>query len=262
MARKRSVRWHRPPSFVPSIAAVPLWGAARRERTQLLTEEERARLSVIASIVRFARGMQIYRAGDRADAVFNIVDGVVKTYHSSPDGAEHITAFLFAEDLLGLAERGHFVNSARAVTPVTAYRLPAAVLEGWLRRDAALDFHIICKLCHDLREAQRHAVIAGYRSALAKLAMFLQALESRQARAGEEPGALDLPMSRSDIAAYVGLSLEAVSRAFRTLAARGAISIGDKRHIRILDRAQLAAIAAVDGAPPRGRRRSLGRTAP
>jgi hypothetical protein len=88
----------------PSIAAVALWGASGGRRAQLLTDEERAQLSVIASLARFKKGAQIYREGERADAVFNVVSGVVKSYKVLPDKTERIAAFLFADDLFGLAE--------------------------------------------------------------------------------------------------------------------------------------------------------------
>jgi CRP-like cAMP-binding protein len=227
----------------PSIAAVALWGASGGRRAQLLTDEERAQLSVIASIARFKKGAQIYREGERADAVFNIVSGVVKSYKVLPDRTERIAAFLFADDLFGLAEEGHYTNATKAVTAVTAYRIPVPALESRLRKDAALEFHVICKLCHELREAQRHALLLGRRNALARVAMFFQLLENYQSVRGESAEELYLPMNRSDIADYLGMSLEAISRSFRTLTSRGFLSFGNKRHVRVLNRGQLEAIA-------------------
>lgn len=236
-----------PPSIRgPSIAGVALWGSSKGERKQLLTDKERARLSVIASIVHFKKGTQIYREGDNADAVFNIIGGVVKAYTTLPDETECISAFLFVDDLFGLAQDGKYTNSAKAVTAVTAYRLPVSALESRLRTDADLEFHVICKLCYDLREAQRHAVLLGRRNALAKVAMFFQLLEHHQAATDKPSSELCLPMSRSDVADFVGMSLEAVSRSFRTLASRGVISFRDKRNLKILDRAQLELAAQPD----------------
>jgi CRP-like cAMP-binding protein len=103
----------------PSIAAVALWGSSKGKRAQLFTDEERAQLSVIASVVRFKKGAQIYREGEPAGAAFNIIGGVVKAYRTLPDKTERISAFLFADDLFGLAQEGQYVNSAEAVTAVT-----------------------------------------------------------------------------------------------------------------------------------------------
>jgi CRP/FNR family transcriptional regulator len=233
-----------PPGGGPSIAAVALWGSSDGSRVHLFTAEERARLAAISSVVRFKKGGSIYREGDRADAVFIIVGGVVKSYKTSPDGAQHILAFLFSEDLLGLAEEGRYVNSAEAVTAVTGYRIPVIAIERRLRRDPDLEFHVLCKLCHELREAQRHAVLLSKRHALAKVATFLQILENLQTARGESADDVYLPMSRSDFGHYVGMTLEAVSRSFRTLANRGVITVRDRRHVKIVDRDQLENIAS------------------
>jgi CRP-like cAMP-binding protein len=184
-----------------------------------------------------------YREAQNADAVFNVISGVVKAYRTLPDGTEHITAFLFADDLVGLPEEGRYVNSAKAVTDVTAYRGPVTALESRLRADAALDFHVIAKLCHELREAQRHAILLGRRNAIGRVATFLQLLEHHQEARGEGTHELYLPMSRSDVANYVGMSLEAVSWSLRTLASRGVICFKSGRYLKVVDRAQFEALA-------------------
>jgi CRP-like cAMP-binding protein len=126
---------------------------------QLLSNEERARLAVIASIVRFEKGAEIHREGEPARAVFNIINGVVKAYTHGPGRNELIGSFLFHEDLFGLAQEGSHVSSVRAVTPVTAYRIPVASLRKQFSTDAALEFHVIAELRHELRQVQRHAFV-------------------------------------------------------------------------------------------------------
>jgi CRP-like cAMP-binding protein len=213
---------------------------------QLLSDDERVRLSLVASIVRFDKGNQIYHEADYAAAVFDIISGVVKTYRTTPDKAEHIGAFLFADDLFGLTEERRYVNSAKAVTAVTAYRIPIAALEARLPKDAALEFHVICKLCHELRETQRHALLLGRRNALVRMAMFIQMLEEFQSAKSDRTRELNLPMSRSDIADYVGMSPETVSRSFRALESRRILEFSGRRRLRIVDRHQLEALAAHD----------------
>lgn len=203
---------------------------------QLLSEEERARLAVIASVVRFRKGAGIYDEGDRADAVFNIISGVAKACQRDASSAEHIAAFLFPDDLFGLAQEGRYVNSIKALTPITAYRIPVAALRRHLTGDPVLEFHIIAKLCHELRQAQRHAFLLASKRTLSKLGLFLQMLEQLQAARGEAASEIYLPMDRTDIAEYVGVSLEAVSRAFRTLTTRGILRCRDRRHVKIADR--------------------------
>jgi CRP/FNR family transcriptional regulator len=228
----------------PSIKATPLWGSAKKQLAQLLTDEERAQLSVIASIARIKKGALIYPEGGDAVAVFNIISGVVKTFNVLPDRSEHINTFLFPDDLFGLVEAGQYVNSARAVTNVTAYRMPTPALESRLRRNATLEFHVICKLCHELREAQRHAILLDHHNALARIALFLQLLEQHQIAREQATATIEIPMSRSDIAEYVGMTPESVSRTFRTLAKRGIVGFVNHRTIKILDRDRLEALAS------------------
>jgi CRP-like cAMP-binding protein len=232
------------PGQGPSVTARALWESSAGKRTQLLSDAERARLAVIASVVRFKAGTKIFGAGERADAVYNIISGTVKTYRTLPDGAERIAAFLFADDLLGLVEEGKYMNSARAVNSVTAYRIPVPALEARLKNDPSLEFHVICKLCHELREAQRHAFLLGRRGALGRITMFLQMLEQYQSARGDSVAELYMPMNRSDIGAYVGISPEAVSRSFRILADRGLVAFRDRRHVKIVDHAGFDKLAS------------------
>jgi CRP-like cAMP-binding protein len=212
--------------------------------SQILTDEERARLALIASVVRFKKGAVIYREGDPADSVFNIISGVIKAYRSARDGREHITGFLFPEDMFGLSEEGTYTNSIKAVTSVTAYRLPVSLLRPRLSQDADLEYHVICKLCQELRQAQHHGFLLARRQARSKLAMFLQFMEQLQAARSEPTSEIYLPMDRSDISEYVGMSLPAVSRAFLSLATSGIIRVRNRRHVKIVDRQAFERLAA------------------
>ena len=227
----------------PAIRGVDPWAPSAGKMRQLLSEEERARLAVLASIVRLNKDEEIYREGQHADAVFNIITGVVKAYKTASDGSEHVTAFLFSDDMFGLSEEGKYTNSAKALTPLALYRFPVPALRRRLAKDADLEFHVICKLIHELRETQRHAFILTQRRAISKVAMFLQLLENLQAARGERSAEIYLPMKRSDIAEYLGMSLEAVSRAFRGLTTRGIIKSRDRQHLKIMDRSTFDKIA-------------------
>jgi CRP/FNR family transcriptional regulator, anaerobic regulatory protein len=227
----------------PSLSAIPFHQASDGKITRLLSDRERDLLARIALTVRFGRGETIFRAAEPAAFVYNIASGIARTYRTLPDGSRSVVAFLFPDDLIGLAEEGAYVNSAEAVTPITAYRLPVPALENLLSRDATLEWHVLVKLCHELREVQHHAIILGQRGALPRLALFLQMLDrAREARDGHDE--IDLPMNRSDIADYIGLSLAALSRAFRALADRRLIAFRDRRHLTILAPSRLAALVA------------------
>src|SRR5579875_1770143 len=143
----------------PAISAVPFHETADGRAVALLNERERGLLARIAMRVHFRRGATIYREGDPADFVYNIAAGVVKAFRTLTDGRQRIVAFLFAEDLIGLAEEGVYVNQAEAVTAVTAYRIPLRALDNLARTDPTLDYSLLLKLTHELRAAQCHALI-------------------------------------------------------------------------------------------------------
>ena len=224
----------------PSFTAPGLWVPVENPGL-LLTAEERASLAAIATIVHYKKREEIYAEGADAHAAYNIVSGVVKSYRTLPNRKQYIVGFLFLGDLFGLVENGKYVNSAAAVTPVTLHRMPTVAVDSRLRGNPTLDFQVIAKLCQELRAAQRRAFILSRQRASTKLALFLETLETQQA--GPDGASMEevyLPMSRIDIGAYLGISPEAVSRALRELASLGAITLRDRRHIKITNRTQLA----------------------
>lgn len=232
----------------PAIRAVDPWlpgNPSAGKLHQLLDDAERAQLAAIASIVRFKKGGKIYSEGEPADVIFNIVSGVVKSF--TPHDGGHIGAFLYPQDLFGLSEEGRYSNSAEAVTPVIAYALPVTALRRELSKSTELEFHVIAKLCHELRQAQRHALLLAQKHALAKLTMFLQLQEHLQTNGKQQVTEIYLPMDRKDIAEYVGMSLAAVSRGFHDLTSQQVISIRDRRHVKIMDRKALEKLASEPG---------------
>ena len=229
----------------PAIQAVHPWvpgSPKRRARHQLLSDVERAQLAKIATIVRFKKGEQIYGEGDKADAVFNIASGVVTAYRTLKQG-KHVASFLHPGDLFGLSEEGHYSSTTKAATSVVAHKIPLTAFRRILDTNAELDVDVIVKLCEDLREAQRHALVLAQRRATTRLAMFLELQEHLQSASGKAVSEIDLPMDRSSIAAYLGLTLAALGRAFRTLILKQIISCRDRHHVRIVDRGALNRLA-------------------
>ena len=233
----------------PAISALYPWASSAGRMHQLLTDEQRAQLAVISSIVRFKKREIIYREGDPAESVFAISAGVVAAYKKAPDGREHIAAFLFADDLFGLSAEGKYTNSTKAITDVIAYRLPVTTLRSRFSKDAELEFHVVCKLCQELRQAQHHAFLLSEKKAATKLAMFFQLMEALQMAKGQQTAEIYLPMDHSDIGSYVGMTLPAVSRAFKALTTRGVIKVRDRGHVRIVDRGAFDKIAGDPPAP-------------
>ena len=100
------------------------------DASHLSTSRDRAELALPSSFVRFRKGEPLYRTGEGAEALFSIVSGVVKSYTMLPDGAQHIIVFSFADDLVGSVQNGTHLNSAEALTAVTAYRMPMVAINA------------------------------------------------------------------------------------------------------------------------------------
>jgi CRP/FNR family transcriptional regulator len=226
----------------PTLRAVPFVETPAPNDTIVLTSRQRQQLVQIGVLLRLPARKIIYREGAAADSVFAVMNGAVKSYSELRSGKRALCAFLFERDLFGLAERGRYVNSAQAVTPVEVYRLSMTQLTVLLKQDAELQFHFLAKVTHELRESHRRAVLIGRRDAAGRLAMFIQLMAAR--RAGPASREVPLPMSRTDMADYLGLSLESVSRAATELRRRGIVKFETPHLVRIVDAAAFAALAA------------------
>jgi CRP-like cAMP-binding protein len=230
----------------PLLRGVSLRGGASGGNIALLNAAQRQELADIATLARFPRGALLQQEGEAISAIFNVVEGVVKTYRLTEDGKRHILAFMFRGDLVGLYENGRYLNSAEAVNEVTAYRLPVAALEKLWERDPALNMAFLSKACHDLRATQRHEIMLSRRDARQRLWMFIDMLlpQAEESNGGGENPRLTLPMRRVEIADYLGLSAEAVSRGLHALVREGKLRLHGLHQLEVLDRGELAAAAA------------------
>jgi CRP/FNR family transcriptional regulator len=179
------------------------------------------------------------------NALYMVRAGSVKSYIDSEDGCEQVAAFHFPGDILGfdaLAERRH-MSSAMALETVAFCTVPydrvldlAASVPGlWsaLMRGAAN--HIV--------GAEQHTMLLGQRTAPARLAAFLLSLSHRFAARGCSPVEFNLPMSRQDIANYLAVAVETISRLFTDLQRRGALQV-DRRFVKIRQIKVLEALAS------------------
>ena len=207
---------------------------------QTLTQKQQTALAGIATEVHFKRGVRVYDAGGRAHSVFIVKEGMLKAFQDLADGKQRVHAFLFAGDVFGLAENGHYVNSVQAVMPTACFEIPIDALTDMFLRDSELELQFLVKMTHELREAQRHQIILTHPKAHARVAMFLRMLQRRDA---ENSSRIELPMSRLDIARYLGLSPEAVSRATARLSREGIVAFPSHHVAEIINRSQFEQLA-------------------
>ena len=208
-----------------------------------LTAAQRRQLMALATRVRLAPRTIIYREGDPLSDVFIVGEGLVKSFRDLASGRRRIVTFLFPRDMFGLAETGRYVNTTKTITRSLIYRIPSETLTAALRRDAELQFRFLCKVTEKLRDAQRQAIVLGRRDAIGRLAMFFKMLEPDATRRHHD-GLIPVPMPQTDIAEYLGLSAQAVSRASRALAVRKIVAFEGDHSVRVKDRAGFESLVA------------------
>ena len=231
------------PTQLPSLRMIPFLKAGPDTQV-VLTDDQRESLVQIGIRVRLPPRMIVYEEDSPAHWVFAITEGVVKSYRDLPSGKRNVAGFLFARDLFGLAANGRYVNTTQSVTRVTLYRLPVDRLAMLLKHDGELQFKFLAKVTHELRESQRRAILLNRRDAAGRFAMFVSLMAERLDCLSTGGRVVPLPMTRSDIAGFLGLSLETISRAAAVLERRGLLRFEGQHHARILDPARLAKLAA------------------
>ena len=132
------------PLPLPMLSTLGINGFAQPR--PLLTDRQRQRLASIATRLQLPAKAIIYRDGDAAESIFINGGGVVISFKEMPSGKRRVAGFRFHGDLFGLAEHGRYVNTTRAVTPVTIYQISVETLTAFLRQDAELEFQFLCKI--------------------------------------------------------------------------------------------------------------------
>jgi CRP-like cAMP-binding protein len=231
-------------SVAPSLNSIPFLAAGVDSRDLVLTDRQREALARIGTRQRLSSRVRIYREGSPSDSIYAVVDGAVKTFRELPSGKRTVNAFLFSKDLFGLAEHGRYLNTAESITHVTLYRFPLEDLVPLIKRDADLQFQFLIKVTHELRESQRRAVLIGRRDAVGRLAMFLVLMRDHARRELRNDGEISLPMARSDIGDFLGLSRETMSRAAKQLERSGIVNFKDRHTARVLDAGRLTKLAS------------------
>ena len=236
MAREANARPFRDGS-APFLRASQFEKRAQGSPIALLSESQQRQIASLATQMSLPARTIVYREDTDLEWIFLSSTGVLKAFRELPSGKRRIAAFLFPGDIFGLAEDGHYVNTVQTITPATLYRIPNAALSEMLRRDPDLQFQFLCKVTHELRQGQRHSIVLARKDAAGRLAMFLHMLEKDGLDAAQT-GWIPLPMSRTDVAEYLGLSLESVSRATSALERRGIVTFQGGHAAKVIDRAR------------------------
>jgi len=181
----------------------------------------------------------IFLEGDPATHLYEVTRGVAKIYKMMPDGRTLITGFAYRRSLLGLARAGLYYYNVDAITDVSLIVHTRSEVEARLKDDPNYLQHLLDETNDELAQAQERILVLGRRTPLEKVASFL--LRIRQWH--DEDRQLHLPMTRHDIADYLGLTTETVSRTFTQLRGKDVIRSTNQHDIEIADLAALVALA-------------------
>jgi CRP/FNR family transcriptional regulator len=215
-----------------------------------LSEAELVRLCSIISSSKIEVGATVIAEGDPATDLFNVVRGTVKLCKLLPDGRRQVTGFLFPGDFLGIALNDTYAYSAEAIEPLQLCRFPRKKLEALLVELPRLERRLLGETAHELAAAQDQMLLLGRKTAKERVASFLVSLSERAVKRRRPSSPLQIPMSRMDIADYLGLTTETVSRILTQLRQAKLIATESRGSIEILDMAGLGAL--IDKGSPKG----------
>lgn len=208
---------------------------------QAIGRDQLPRLSALALGRRVDTGQTLFEEGDTADDVFTLTEGMLKLYKLMTDGRRQIIGFLLPGDFLGLAFGRTYVYSAEAIIPTAVCRFRRPQFMDLLADFPSLEKEILGRTSTELAAAQEQMLLLGRKTARERVASFLAALARRSRTNGR--ASLELPMSRADIADYLGLTIETVSRTLTSFRREGLIDLPDKHQVKIVRARELDQIA-------------------
>jgi len=190
----------------------------------------------------FSPGEAIFWEGDPSAHIFDVVEGVLRVHRILPDGRRAIMGFLHAGDVLGVSFQSRYLFTAEAVTDVKVRRFARGRFFSLVNETPALRPQLFAILCDEMSAAQDQMLLLGRKNAEERVVSFLLAIH-RKSGVGDD---IELPMSRLDMADYLGLTMETVSRTMTSLARRGLIAQGARHTVSLRRLNALREIAGDD----------------
>jgi CRP/FNR family transcriptional regulator, nitrogen fixation regulation protein len=188
----------------------------------------------------YKKGTEIYGEQEPAEYVYQVKSGAVRSYKLLSDGRRQIGAFHLAGDIFGLENGSQHRFTTEAIVTTAVRLITRESLESVAESDAMVARNLLSMTTSNLQHAEDHMLLLGRKTSVERVAAFLLEMDKRLTAAG----VMALPMSRRDIADYLGLTLETVSRALSRLHELGTLGFlgNTQRQIKLLDRQQLASL--------------------
>lgn len=204
-----------------------------------------ANLRALGSPQRLQAGQPMFHEGDPVKRVFMLASGSLKIYTLLADGRRQVTGFMFPGDFLGISVDDEYAFTAEALSDSELWWFARQVFDSFVERTPDMERELYRLAAHELAAAQQQIVLLGRKTAAERLAsFFLMLLERKERVNARAETRFDLPMSRLDIADYLGLTKETVSRMVASLRDRGLIRLERQDRVQVTDRAGLEEMAA------------------
>lgn len=230
--------------FATTSSAIPAARASMAMRLQPVSAAPAARsdadpLDRLGAAAKFEKNRTIYFEGDDAEHCYKVKSGTVRLCKVTEDGRRQIAAFLTAGDLFGWTDQGFYGFSAEAVTDVTLEKFSRARIEDAVKASPPLGRRVLALLSTQLASAHEHLLLLGRMTAAERIASFLLDLVRRQ----HKGGSIELAMCRKDVADYLGLTVETVSRTMSALKRKGIIAFADPESVELKQSGALERLA-------------------
>ncbi|MGA8898502.1 helix-turn-helix domain-containing protein [Bradyrhizobium sp.] len=191
-------------------------------------------LGLLGAPMRFARNNEIYGEDEPAEYLYQVISGAVRTYRMLDDGRRQITAFYLPGDVFGVEAGDSHLSSAEAICDAQILVAKRSAVMARAEHEKNLGRQLWMLTARELQRVQEHS-LALIKSAEERVAGFLLEMAGRNSAGA----AVELPMSRQDIADYLGLTIETVSRTFTQFVHSGKISLETSRRIQLRNRLAL-----------------------
>ena len=191
-------------------------------------------LGLIGAPVRFARNAEVYGEDEPAEYLYQVISGAVRAYRMLDDGRRQIVAFYFPGDIFGVEAGQAHLSSAEAIGESQVLVVKRTSVLARAEQEKELARQLWTLTLRELQRVQQHSLVL-IKNAEERVVGFLLEMASR----GSGSVVIELPMSRQDIADYLGLTIETVSRTFTQLAKSGTIALETSRRIRFRNPAAL-----------------------
>jgi CRP/FNR family transcriptional regulator, nitrogen fixation regulation protein len=237
----RSDAMRRPPishSPVPPSPVAPRRDVPAAHTTPAGTPESAPlaqQMTLMGATMSFARNAEIFGENEPADYLYKVISGAVRTYKILSDGRRQVGGFYLPGDIFGLEFANEHSLAAEAITNAKVLVIKRSALTTLAERDAGTARGLYALTARELQHAQGRIMLL-VKSAQERVASFLLEMAER----GAAGNAIELPMSRQDIADYLGLTIETVSRTLTSLETAAAIDVPSSRRIVLRNRGALS----------------------